>query len=50
MLGDFCSPDDVQLNLFDSQKGRHENEALMKVIDTINNAGEGKIWFSGQRP
>jgi len=50
MLGDICSPDDVQLNLFESQKGRHENEALMKVIDTINHAGEGKIWFGGQRP
>ena len=50
MLGDICSPDDVQLNLFESQKGRHENEALMKVIDTINHGGEGKIRFGGQRP
>ncbi len=50
MLGDFCSPDDVQLGLFDSQEGRLENEALMKVIDTINHTGEGKIWFGGQRP
>jgi DNA polymerase V len=50
MLGDFCSPDAVQLNLFDSQKNRQENEALMKVIDTINHGGEGRIWFGGQRP
>ena len=49
-VGDFCSSDDVQLNLLDSQKGHYENEALMKVIDTINHAGEGKIWFGGQRP
>jgi DNA polymerase V len=50
MLGDFCSPDDVQLNLFDTQKGRQENEALMKVLDSINHGGQGNIWFGGQRP
>jgi DNA polymerase V len=50
MLGDFCSPNDVQLSLFDSQKGRSENETLMKVIDTINRGGQANIWFGGQRP
>lgn len=50
MLGDFCSPNDLQLSLFDSQKGRSENDALMKVIDTINHGGQGNIWFGGQRP
>jgi DNA polymerase V len=50
MLGDFCSPDDVQMNLFDNQKGRKENEALMQVIDTINYSSQGKVWFGGQRP
>lgn len=50
MLGDFCSPDDVQLNLFDNQQGRHENETLMHVIDTINQSGQGKVWLGGQRP
>jgi DNA polymerase V len=50
MLGDFCSPDDVQLNLYDDQQGHQENEALMQVIDTINHSGQGKVWFGGQRP
>ena len=50
MLGDFYSPNAVQLGLFDSQKGRSENEALMKVIDRINRGGQGKVWFGGQRP
>jgi DNA polymerase V len=50
MLGDFCAPDDAQLGLFDSQKGREENEDLMNVLDTINRGGQAKIWFGGQRP
>jgi DNA polymerase V len=50
MLGDFCSPDNVQPNLFDNQEGNQENEALMQVIDTINHSGQGKVWFGAQRP
>lgn len=50
MLGDFCSPDNVQPNLFDNQQDNQENEALMQVIDTINHSGQGKIWFGAQRP
>jgi DNA polymerase V len=49
MLGDFCSPNNVQPNLFDNQEGRHESEKLMQVIDTINHSGQGKVWFGGQR-
>ncbi len=50
MLGDFCSPDNVQPSLFENQERRQENEALMQVIDTINHSGQGKVWFGGQRP
>lgn len=50
MLGNFCSPDHVQLNLFDTQPGHQQSNALMKAIDTINHSGQGKIWFGGQRP
>jgi DNA polymerase V len=49
MLGDFCSPDNVQPNLFDNQEDNQENEKLMQVIDTINHSGQGKVWFGGQR-
>jgi DNA polymerase V len=49
MLGSFCSPDHVQLNLFDTQPGLQQSDALMKAIDTINHSGQGKIWFGGQR-
>lgn len=50
MLGDFCSPDDAQQNLFEDQQGCRESETLMQVIDTINHSGQGKVWFGGQRP
>ena len=50
MLGDFCSPGDVQLNLYENQQDHQANDALMRVIDTINCSGQGKVWFGGQRP
>jgi len=50
MLGDFCSPDNVQPNLFENQEDNQENEKLMQAIDTINHSGQSKIWFGGQRP
>ncbi|ORJ61349.1 translesion error-prone DNA polymerase V subunit UmuC [Geothermobacter hydrogeniphilus] len=50
MLGDFCSPDRIQLDLFDMGPGRKRSDNLMRVIDTINQGGQGKVWFGGQRP
>jgi DNA polymerase V len=50
MLGDFCSPDHVQFNLFDSQADNQQNDTLMQAIDSINHSGKGKVWFGGQRP
>ncbi|MDT8420670.1 MAG: translesion error-prone DNA polymerase V subunit UmuC [Desulfuromonadales bacterium] len=50
MLGDFCSPDRVQLNLFDTDPDSRSRETLMQAIDAINFSGKGKVWFGGQRP
>lgn len=50
MLGDFCSPDHVQLDLFDRQPDQQQNNRLMQAVDSINQSGRGKIWFGGQRP
>ena len=50
MLGDFCSPDHVQLNLFERQPTRPQHNNLMQAIDSINHSGQGKVWFGGQRP
>jgi DNA polymerase V len=49
MLGDFCSPDDVQFDLFDSDPTDQRSDTLMQAIDAINHKGSGKIWFGGQR-
>lgn len=52
MLGDFYDHGISQLNLFDEcnpkPKPKPNSEALMKVLDEINNKGRGKIWFAGQ--
>ncbi|MCF6179180.1 MAG: translesion error-prone DNA polymerase V subunit UmuC [Geopsychrobacter sp.] len=50
MLGDFCSPDQVQFDLFDRQPDQQQNDRLMQAVDSINQSGRGKIWFGGQRP
>ena len=50
MLGDFCSPDQVQFDLFHSQADDPNRDKLMHAIDTINHSGQGQIWFGGQRP
>ncbi len=50
MLSDFCSPDHVQLSLFDPQAAKPQNDTLMQAIDAINHSGQGKVWFGGQRP
>ncbi len=50
MLGDFCSPDDVQLDLFADQPDSQRSDALMLAVDALNRKGQGKVWFGGQRP
>lgn len=49
MLGDFFSQGVAQLNLFDENPPRANSEALMQVIDDINNKkGKGTLYFTGQ--
>lgn len=48
MLGEFCDKGVSQLNLYDVLGLKPKSEALMKVLDEINNKGRGKILFTGQ--
>lgn len=48
MLGDFFSKGVAQLNLFDDYTPSANSEALMQVVDGINQSGKGKLWFAGQ--
>ncbi|WP_455820089.1 translesion error-prone DNA polymerase V subunit UmuC [Pseudomonas cerasi] len=48
MLGDFFSQGEAQLNLFDACQPKPNSEALMQVLDELNQSGKGKIWFAGQ--
>lgn len=48
MLGDFFSQGVSQLNLFDEHKPQANSEALMRVVDGLNQSGKGKLWFAGQ--
>lgn len=48
MLNDF-SPNGVsQLNLFDEVQPRPHSDELMKVLDSINHSGLGRVWFAGR--
>lgn len=48
MLGDFFSRGEAQLNLFDEYQPKPNSEALMQVLDELNQSGRGKVWFAGQ--
>jgi len=48
VLGDFFSQGVAQLDLFDEHHPRRNSEELMKLIDTVNKLGSGKLWFAGQ--
>lgn len=48
MLSDFYSDGVAQLDLFDESRVQPNSEALMKVIDQLNQSGKGKVWFAGQ--
>ncbi|MFS7282067.1 translesion error-prone DNA polymerase V subunit UmuC [Serratia proteamaculans] len=47
MLNDFCSRPG-QIDMFDETPPRANSESLMKVVDSINATGLGKVWFGGQ--
>lgn len=48
VLGDFYAQGVAQLNLFDEHQPLANSDALMRVIDYINQQGKGKLWFAGQ--
>lgn len=50
MLGGFCSPNQIQYDLFTPKKDEPNRDKLMQAIDTLNHSGHGQIWFGGQRP
>ncbi len=50
MLGEFCSPGDVQLDLFEEQAHAQRSDTLMHAVDALNRKGQGRVWFGGQRP
>lgn len=48
MLGDFFSQGVAQLNLFDPYAPKANSEALMNVMDKLNQQGKNRLWFAGQ--
>lgn len=48
ILGDFFNQGVAQLQLFDPYGPRANSEALMQVVDRINQQGRGTLWFAGQ--
>jgi len=50
ILGDFCSANRRQLDLFNQPANEPHSAQLMQAIDAINLRTQGKVWFGGQRP
>lgn len=48
MLGDFFSQGVAQLNLFDEYRPQPNSEALMRVVDGLNQSGKASLFFAGQ--
>ncbi|TXL80770.1 translesion error-prone DNA polymerase V subunit UmuC [Pantoea vagans] len=48
MLGDFFSQGVAQLSLFDEYQPQANSEALMRVIDGLNQSGKASLFFAGQ--
>ena len=48
MLGDFFSQGVSQLNLFDEYRPQPNSEALMRVLDGLNQSGKANLFFAGQ--
>ncbi len=48
MLGDFFSQGVAQLNLFDENAPRVNSEALMSLMDKLNQHERGTLYFAGQ--
>ncbi|MEJ2472152.1 MAG: translesion error-prone DNA polymerase V subunit UmuC [Desulfuromonadales bacterium] len=50
ILADFCTPHDVQLDLFGAEKRPELGNSLMQAVDAVNRKSQGTLWFGGQRP
>lgn len=48
MLGEFFSQGVVQLNLFYEVALRANSEAMMSLVDKLNQQGRGPLYFAGQ--
>ncbi|CTS83002.1 truncated UV protection protein ImpB [Escherichia coli] len=48
ILNDFTPTGGSQLNLFDDTQPRSNSNQLMKVVDSMNHSGLGKVWFAGR--
>ncbi|HEL8025919.1 TPA: Y-family DNA polymerase [Escherichia coli] len=48
ILNDFTPTEVSHLNLFDDTQPRSNSSQLMKVVDSINHSGLGKVWFAGR--
>lgn len=48
MLGDFYSQGVAQLSLFDEYRPQANSEALMRVVDGLNQSGKASLFFAGQ--
>lgn len=48
MLNDFTHSVVSLLNLFGDTQSRNSSNQLMKVVDSINHSGMGKVWFAGR--
>lgn len=48
MLGDFFSQGVSQFNLFDEYRPQPNSEALMRVVDGLNQSGKANLFFAGQ--
>jgi len=48
MLGDFFSQGVAQLSLFDEYQPQANSEALMRVMDGLNQSGKASLFFAGQ--
>lgn len=48
MLGDVFSQSVAQPNLFDANAPRANGEALMSLMDKLDQQGRGTLYFAGQ--
>lgn len=48
MLSDFYDEDMYQGSLFEPEPPVQKSEALMTMLDKLNNSGKGKVWFASQ--